>query len=113
MDDIEYEQIWDGEVQTLYDEAMESGILQKDDFAYLNSLPFRYYLVHGGHKESSSQSALSGADSQRQHKDHCGRQNRVCRSDSTRRYSRSMHLYGHGPGNGRRLRYKKVFRRGM
>jgi hypothetical protein len=49
IEGIEYEQIWDGEVQTIYDEAMDNGILQKGDFAYLNSLPFRYYLAHGGH----------------------------------------------------------------
>jgi hypothetical protein len=36
-------------VQTLYDEAMESGYLQRGDFAYPNMEPFKYYLDHGGH----------------------------------------------------------------
>ena len=65
IEGIEYEQIWDGEVQTLYDEAMESGILQKGDFAYLNSLPFRYYLAHGGHNGTHIYDAdTSDADGQ-------------------------------------------------
>ncbi len=49
IEGIEYEQIWDEEVQILYDEAMASGVLKKGDFAYLNSQPFKYYLAHGGH----------------------------------------------------------------
>ncbi len=49
IEGIEYEQIWEKEVQTLFDEALESGILQKGDFAYANRLPFIYYLNHGGH----------------------------------------------------------------
>jgi hypothetical protein len=65
IEGIEYEQIWDGEVQTLYDEAMESGLLQKGDFAYLNSLPFRYYLAHGGHNGTHIYDAdTSDADGQ-------------------------------------------------
>lgn len=49
IEDIEYEQIWEKEVQVLYDEAMEKGVLQKGDFAYGQIEPFRYYLAHGGH----------------------------------------------------------------
>ena len=65
IEGIEYEEIWDGEVQTLYDEAMEKGVLQKGDFAYLNSLPFRYYLAHGGHNATHIYDAdTSDADGQ-------------------------------------------------
>jgi len=49
IEEIEYEQIWEKEVQTIYEEAMENGILKKGDYAYENSLPFSYYLAHGGH----------------------------------------------------------------
>lgn len=49
IEHIEHEQIWEQEVQTLYEEAMQSGELQKGDFAYPNMLPFKYYLDHGGH----------------------------------------------------------------
>jgi len=46
---IRHEQIWEQEVQILYDEAMQSGELQQGDFSYPNMLPFKYYLDHGGH----------------------------------------------------------------
>jgi hypothetical protein len=49
IEGIDHEQIWDKEVQILYDEAMENGTLKKGDFAYLKSLPFKYFLNHGGH----------------------------------------------------------------
>ena len=49
IEGIEHEQIWEGEVQALYEEALAAGILQKGDFAYPNMLPFKYYLDHGGH----------------------------------------------------------------
>ena len=49
IEDIEHEQIWEGEVQAIYEEAMTSGRLKKGDFAYPNMSPFRYYLDHGGH----------------------------------------------------------------
>jgi hypothetical protein len=49
IEGIEHEQIWEKEVQAIYDEAMAAGILQKGDFAYPNMEPFRYYLAHGGH----------------------------------------------------------------
>jgi hypothetical protein len=49
IEGLEYEQIWDKEVQVLYEEAMQSGVLKKGDFAYPNILPFKYYLDLGGH----------------------------------------------------------------
>lgn len=49
IEGIDYEQIWEGEVQALYEEAMGAGVLHKGDFAYPNMLPFKYYLDHGGH----------------------------------------------------------------
>lgn len=49
IENIEHEQIWEQEVQLIYEEAMQSGELQKGDFAYTNMLPFKYYLDHGGH----------------------------------------------------------------
>lgn len=49
IEGLEYEQIWKEEVQSLYEEAMQDGKLQKGDFAYPNMEPFKYYLDHGGH----------------------------------------------------------------
>lgn len=49
IEGIEHEQIWKEEVQTLYEEAMQNGVLQKGDFAYPNMEPFKYFLDHGGH----------------------------------------------------------------
>lgn len=49
IENIEHEQIWPKEVQTLYEEAMQNGVLQKGDFAYPNMLPFKNFLDHGGH----------------------------------------------------------------
>lgn len=49
IEGIEYEQIWKEEVQTIYEEAMRDGVLQKGDWAYANMEPFIYYLRHGGH----------------------------------------------------------------
>ena len=49
IEGIEYEQIWEKEVQAIYDEAMQDGVLEKGDYAYAGSLPFSYYLAHGGH----------------------------------------------------------------
>lgn len=65
IEGIDYEQIWDEEVQILYNEAMENGTLQKGDFAYLDSLPFKYYLNHGGHNATHVYDAdTSDADGQ-------------------------------------------------
>ncbi|MGD8257346.1 MAG: FAD-dependent oxidoreductase [Desulfobacterales bacterium] len=49
IEGIEYEQIWEKEIQNIYEEAMENDILKQGDYAYANSLPFSYYLAHGGH----------------------------------------------------------------
>jgi len=49
IEGIKHEQIWEQEVQRIYDEAMQNGELQKGDFSYPNMLPFKYYLDHGGH----------------------------------------------------------------
>ncbi len=46
---IEHEQIWEKEVQAIYDEAMTKGTLKKGDFAYSNMLPFKNFLDHSGH----------------------------------------------------------------
>jgi hypothetical protein len=65
IEGIEYEQIWDEEVQVLYNEAMQNGTLQRGDFAYLDSLPFKYYLAHGGHNGTHVYDAdTSDADGQ-------------------------------------------------
>ncbi|MBW1867586.1 MAG: FAD-dependent oxidoreductase, partial [Deltaproteobacteria bacterium] len=65
IEGIDYEQIWDKEVQILYDEAMANGTIKKGDFAYLNSLPFKYYLSHGGHNSTHVYDAdTSDADGQ-------------------------------------------------
>jgi len=57
IEGIEYEQVWKKEVQALFEEAVESGILQKGDFAYANRLPFIYYLNHGGHNATHTYDA--------------------------------------------------------
>jgi len=65
IEGIEYEQIWKGEVQAIYEEAMRDGILQKGDFAYPNIEPFKYYLDHGGHNATHIYAAdTSDADGQ-------------------------------------------------
>jgi len=67
IEGIEYEQIWRGEVQKIYEEAMESGTLQKGDFAYANMEPFKYYLDHGGHNATHIYDAnTSDSDGQTQ-----------------------------------------------
>jgi len=65
IEGIDHEQILEKEVQTIYEEAMESGILHKGDFAYPNMLPFKYYLDHGGHNATHIYNAdTSDADGQ-------------------------------------------------
>jgi hypothetical protein len=65
IEGIEHEQVWEGEVQRIYEEAMEAGVLQKGDFAYPNMLPFKYYLDHGGHNGTHIyQADTSDADGQ-------------------------------------------------
>lgn len=65
IENIDYEQIWEKEVQALYEEALENGVLQKGDFAYDQFEPFRYYLAHGGHNGTHIYDAdTSNADGQ-------------------------------------------------
>lgn len=49
IENIEHEQIWEQEVQAIYEEAMEDGTLEKGDYAYPNMLPFKHFLDNGGH----------------------------------------------------------------
>jgi len=49
IEGIKHEEIWEQEVQIIYEEAMKNGELEKGDFSYPNMLPFKYYLDHGGH----------------------------------------------------------------
>ncbi|WKZ37891.1 MAG: FAD-dependent oxidoreductase [Anaerolineales bacterium] len=65
LEGIEHEQIWKEEVQTIYEEAMRDGVLQKGDWAYANMEPFQYYLQHGGHNATHIYDAdTSDADGQ-------------------------------------------------
>ena len=65
IEGIEHEQIWEKEVQALYEEAMDTGVLKKGDFAYPNILPFKSYLDHGGHNGTHIYEAdTSDADGQ-------------------------------------------------
>ena len=65
IEGIEYEQIWEKEAQEIYEEAMEAGILRNGDFAYGKTLPFMYYLAHGGHNGTHVYDAdTSDADGQ-------------------------------------------------
>ena len=58
IEGIEHEQVWEKEVQAIYEEAMASGLINKGDFAYPNILPFKHYLDNGGH----NQTHIYGAD---------------------------------------------------
>ncbi len=65
IEGIDYEQVWQGEAQKLYEEAMADGALQPGDYAYPNLEPFRYYLQHGGHNATHVYDAdTSDADGQ-------------------------------------------------
>ncbi len=65
IEGIQHEQIWEKEVQVIYEEAMASGILKKGDFAYANMLPFKNFLDHGGHNSTHIYAAdTSDADGQ-------------------------------------------------
>jgi hypothetical protein len=67
IEGLDNEQIWEKEVQVLYEEAMQDGRLQKGDFAYPNMLPFKYYLDQGGHNATHVyHSDTSTADGQTQ-----------------------------------------------
>ena len=65
IEGIDHEQVWKGEAQAIYEEAIRDGILQKGDFAYPNMEPFAYYLQHGGHNATHIYDAdTSDADGQ-------------------------------------------------
>ena len=65
IENIEHEEIWEKEVQAIYEEAMAAGVLEKGDFAYPNILPFKNYLDHGGHNGTHIYDAdTSDADGQ-------------------------------------------------
>ncbi|WP_068085619.1 FAD-dependent oxidoreductase [Polycladidibacter stylochi] len=52
IEGIDMQQVWQGEVQKLYDEAMEKGELEKGDWAYFGIYPFLWYLQMGGHNST-------------------------------------------------------------
>jgi len=64
IEGIEHEQIWEQEVQTIYEEAMQSGKLKKGDFAYAKSLntspPTQPELPPGSHIYNSDTSDAEG-----------------------------------------------------
>ena len=65
IEGIEHEEIWEKEVQAIYEEALAGGALKKGDFAYPNILPFKNYLDHGGHNGTHIYEAdTSDADGQ-------------------------------------------------
>ena len=49
IEDIDLQQVWKGEVQQLYDEALAEGRLLPGDWAYFETYPFLWYLQMGGH----------------------------------------------------------------
>lgn len=49
IEGIDLQQVWKGEVQQLYDEALAEGRLQPGDWAYFATYPFLWYLQMGGH----------------------------------------------------------------
>src|SRR6056297_617277 len=49
IEGIDLQQVWKGEVQQLYDEALAEGRLQPGDWAYFKTYPFLWYLQMGGH----------------------------------------------------------------
>jgi len=52
IEDIDMQQVWQGEVQRIYEEALEEGVLEKGDWAYFDTYPFVWYLQMGGHNSS-------------------------------------------------------------
>ncbi len=49
IEDIDLQQVWQGEVQQIYEEAVADGRLKKGDWAYFDTYPFLWYLQMGGH----------------------------------------------------------------
>ncbi|MEN8244067.1 MAG: FAD-dependent oxidoreductase [Thermodesulfobacteriota bacterium] len=65
IEGIEHEQVWEKEVQQIFDEALAAGKLYEGDFAYAKTRPFSYYLAHGGHNATHIYDAdTSDADGQ-------------------------------------------------
>lgn len=52
IEGIDMQQVWKGEVQQLYEEAMASGRLKKGDWAYFDTYPFLWLLQSGGHNST-------------------------------------------------------------
>jgi hypothetical protein len=52
IEGIDLQQVWQGEVQKLYEEAMDKGELKKGDWAYFDTYPFQWLLQMGGHNSS-------------------------------------------------------------
>ncbi|MCG8571686.1 MAG: FAD-dependent oxidoreductase [Spirochaetes bacterium] len=52
IEDIDMQQVWQGEVQALYEDAMKKGRLQKGDWAYFDTYPFLWLLQMGGHNST-------------------------------------------------------------
>lgn len=49
IEDIDMQQVWQGEVQKIYEDALAAGRLEKGDWAYFDTYPFLWYLQMGGH----------------------------------------------------------------
>lgn len=52
IEDIDLQQIFPGEAQLIYEEAMAAGRLKKGDWAYFQQHPFFWLLQHGGHNST-------------------------------------------------------------
>ncbi len=52
IEDIDMQQVWQGEVQQLYEEAIAKGRLKKGDWAYFSTYPFLWLLQMGGHNST-------------------------------------------------------------
>ena len=52
IEDIDLQQVWKGEVQQLYAEALAAGRLKPGDWAYFDTYPFLWYLQMGGHNST-------------------------------------------------------------
>ncbi len=52
IEGIDLQQVWQGEVQKIYEKAMAENRLQKGDWAYFGIYPFLWYLQMGGHNST-------------------------------------------------------------
>ena len=65
IEGIDMQQVWQGEVQKIYEKAMADGELQKGDWAYFGIYPFQWFLQMGGHNSTHIYSCdTSDADGQ-------------------------------------------------